>query len=222
MDPISFEQTKTIEGGNMSWRASLEAVKSRVEAVGDFVEKLSRLSSDIWAFFTAVQEWVGWATLLLLLFVLLLAPLWGLLGVPKGRLQFLVSLVTANLLLLWFGLRLGFWSDIQWGLFRGDLILLIPFVLIWLAPYVWRRAQRLGLRWGRGASLTPKKTAQAWDELRRSFVHLDESLYHELLASQAREGEGYRPSPDVLRAWRQWRKRQQEFEDDFFGAAGQD
>lgn len=209
----------------MDWRGSLGDIKAKIEAVVEFVHKLSRLGSDIGAFVEALHEWVGLATLLLLLFVLLLAPLWGLLGVPKGRLQFFIALLSANLILFWLGVRLEFWSAIQGGVLRGNAILLLPFVLIWLAPFARKGARKLGRRFHRRRSesiWTPHEVAQAWDGVRLSFAQLDEAFYQELLAAKGPKERAYYPSPELQQAWRDLRKRQRELEADFFAGAGQD
>lgn len=154
----------------------LEELRTVAAGIGSFTGKIAEFTSVI-----------GIAVILLFLAILLISAGLGVLGVPRGKASFLMSLAIADG--IWIAWKQSF-DPGQFGylqeLLRSNLILLVPLLAVALVSFLAARVPRLyrqviapRLRRGRG-HLSKNEMLQYLEEYQAARGDLERSLLNDI------------------------------------------
>ncbi len=157
-DSSDISHTKTVvytSGFGDSITNSIAALKKDIQNIKDFFQKIQIMIQNLRSFFSALDQTLGLFVLFYLVLVIFIGRLISFLGVPPGKGLFLSSILLADVFLYWLHSIFSFNHAFAWQLFRANILLILPFVVVILARKIFPYVQKGWLAFL--SSLSPKE-----------------------------------------------------------------
>ncbi len=171
--------------GLADMQASLQNISDALKGIQSFFTSLSNIS--------VISNVIGLETILLLVVVIIFSTGLSALGVPKGKLAFLLSLLTADCLwFLWKASMKDPFQEFMPQILKSNLVVLSPFlavsVLAAAVPFAWKKLKRrMAPLLRRGRAIDKKTLRAVYDEYLANSAALHSQITSEILGSGENE-----------------------------------
>ncbi len=167
---------------------AVDSIRESAAAIKSFADSLSRFFETVGSAISFIGSLIGAKALLLLAGAMIFSALLSMLGVPKGKLSFFISLICADC--IWAAWRRSFEnidSGFVWEMIKANLILIAPFLVIHLIkgyyPYLTRALSRMyGRIAGKNKGMTKEEAVSFWERYKAIQSDFERALMDDIVA----------------------------------------
>ena len=167
---------------------AVDSIRESAAAIKNFADSLSKFFETVGSVISFIGSLIGAKALLLLAGAMIFSALLSMLGIPKGKLSFFISLICADC--IWAAWRKSFEgmdSGFIWEMVKANLILIAPFLAIHLIrryyPHLARAIRRMhGRIIGKDKKMAVDEALSLWERYKAIQSDFERALMADIVA----------------------------------------